>query len=315
MNKDLGNYTGLKEQKIPHGHKNATKTKESASRKFDEETFRLGNTAALQRLKIKEPVATLCRLQRGKKKKNGLQAPRLSPASPWRTALQNKTAGANENGLQAPRLSPASPWRTALQNKTAGANVVAQSAPLSKETSQEMKVETRQSARVERHLAPTKPVRQTTIRWQDITSQSQNDFEVDKRTMLKLMWEGTAKSRNARRRKYRPPRNKCVPITSTDSSTIVKDTWRENAKLAVQIVDSGADPLHRYPIRGRNIDVTKARASSEIKLDSLSSPTVISKKVSDILDHVDNKNRNENTIFIDFKIPCARYGKKILPSL
>ena len=248
----------------------------------------MGNTAALQRLKIKEPVATLRRLQLGKKKKNGLQAPRLSPASPWRAALQKKTAGANE---------------------------VAQSAPLSKQTSQEMKVGTRQPARVERHLVPTKPVRQTTILWQDITSQSQNDFEVDKRTMLKLMWEGTAKSRNARRHKYRLPRNKCVPMTSTDSSTIVKDTWRENAKLAVQMVDSGADPLHRYPVRGRNIDVTKARASSEIKLDSLSSPTSISKKVSDIVDHVNNKNRNENTIFIDFKIPCARYGKKILPSL
>ena len=202
-----------------------------------------------------------------------------------------------------------------MQNKTAGANEVAQSAPLSKETSQELKAGTRQPARVERHLVPTKPVRQTTIRWQDIKSQSQYDFEVDKRTMVKLMWERTTKSRNARRRKYRTPRNKCVPMTSTDSSTIVKDTWRENAKLAVQSVDSGADPLHRYPIRGRHIDVKKARASSEIKLDSLSSPTLISKKVSNILDPVDSKNRNENTIFIDFKIPCARYGKKILPSL
>jgi len=251
------------------------------------------NTAAVQRLNIQEPVATLCRLQQGKKKKNGLQAPRLSPSSPWRAALQNKTAGANE---------------------------VAQSGPLSKEKLQEMKFETRQPARVERHLVPTKPVRQTTIRWQDITSQPQNDFEVDKRTMLKLMWEGTAKSRNARHRKYRLPRNKCVPMTSTDSSKIVK----ENAKLSI---DSAADLLHRFDARDRNadagwfikisplVDETKARASSEIKLDSISSPTLISKKVSDIVDHVNNKNRNENTIFIDFKIPCARYGKKILPSL
>jgi len=278
MSNDLGKYIGLTEQKIPHGHKNATETKESASRKFDEKAFRLGtiyNTPAMHRLEI----ADLCT------KKNGLQAPRQSPASPWRAALQNKTAGANE-------VAPSAAYT-----------------PLSKETSQEIKGETRQPARVETHL---EPVWQTTIRWQDITSQSQNDFEMDQHKTRKSV---SAKTRDERPSKYRLARNKCIPMTSTDSSKIVKETWRDNAKLAVQFVDSAADLLHRFGARDRYVDVTKVRASNEIKLDRISSPTLISKKVSDIVDHVNNKTSNENTIFIDFNIPCARYGKKILPSL
>ena len=243
------------------------------------------NTLAVHMLKI----ANLCTMQRGKK-----------------------------NGLQAPRPSPASPSKAALQNKTAGANEVAQSAaytPLSKEMSQEIKGETRQPARVEKHLVPTKPVRQTTIRWQDITSQSQNDFEMDEHMMRKSMWGANAKRRDERSRKHRLPRNKCISMTSTDNSKIVKDTWKENAKLAVQIVDSGADLLHRFGARDCYVDVTKVRASNEIKLDRISSPTLISKKVSDLVDNVNNKTPNENTIFINFNMPCARYGKKILPSL
>lgn len=284
MNNDLGKHIGLREQKIAHGHKNATKTEEyqgeSASRKFDEKAFKLGtiyNTPAVHKLK----TATLCRLQCGKK--NGLQAPRPSPASPWRAALQNKTAGANE----------------AAQSAAA--------TPLSKETSQEIKGETRQPARAERHLGATKPVRQTTIRWQDITSQSQNDFEMDQHMMRKSLWKATAQSRDERSRKHRLQRNKCIPMASTDFSKIVKG----NAKLACKIVGSAADLLHKLDARDRFVDVTKVRASNEIKLDSIASPTLISKKVSDILDHVNNKTPND----INFKIPCARYGRKILPSL
>ena len=69
-------------------------------------------------------------------------------------------------------------------------------------------------------------------------------------------------------------------------------------------------------------DVIKVRASNEIKLDSIPSPspTLIAKKVrrirstSDIMDHV-NKSPNDQSIFIDFNKPCERYGKKTLPSL
>lgn len=227
----------------PNTHKIFTEAKEPPSSEFNPATLKLGTKYHTYPVAHRLKIATLCELQRAKKSRNRLQAPRPT-ASPWRIAALPKDY-------------------TDLHK-------------IGDETAHGLLLDEVKFHKVEnepkRHVPPkrareeTKVVRQTTILWQDIHSKS--------------------------------------------DSLISQHNYRTPA------MSSAFKQMEHLPPRKQRLDRTmnasKGRRSNEIKLASISPTTTMLKRIEP--DSV-NLSLNDSTMFVDFSIPCARYGKKILPSL